>query len=61
MSWDGSAIYEVILGNPQAQNHIIVQTAMHGREYITMLVAMRQLEYYASNWYTESYAGIPYA
>lgn len=61
MSWDGRTIYEAVLGKPQASRHIMVQASMHGREYITAQVAMKQLEYYAAYWNIGMYGGQTYA
>ena len=43
---DGRAVYEVLIGNPEGSMHVVVQYGMRGNEYITSLLAMRQLEYY---------------
>ncbi|MBP3878699.1 MAG: hypothetical protein J6D46_00080, partial [Lachnospiraceae bacterium] len=43
---DGRAVYEVLIGNPEGSMHVVVQYGMRGDEYITSLLAMRQLEYY---------------
>lgn len=44
-SRDGRNIYDIILGNPQAEKQILVQGAIHAREYMTPLLMMSQLEY----------------
>lgn len=46
----GRKIYDVILGNPKADNTVLVISAIHGREYITTAVCMKQLEYYLMNY-----------
>ena len=43
---DQRAVYEVLIGNPDGSMHVIVPYGMRGSEYITSLLAMRQLEYY---------------
>ena len=48
-SVDRRAIYEVVLGNEASENHIEIHYAMHSREYINTLLAMRQIEEYAKN------------
>jgi g-D-glutamyl-meso-diaminopimelate peptidase len=48
-SVDKRAIYEVVLGNEASENHIEIHYAMHSREYINTLLAMRQIEEYAKN------------
>lgn len=44
-SLDGRNIYDIILGNPNAEAQILMQGAIHAREYMTPLVMMSQLEY----------------
>lgn len=51
-SLDGRNIYDIILGNPDAEAHILMQGAIHAREYMTPLVMMSQLEY-ALAYYTQ--------
>ena len=43
---DQRAVYEVLIGNPEGSMHVVVTYGMRGDEYITTLLAMRQLEYY---------------
>lgn len=52
---DNRDIFEVVIGNPNAKKHIIVQSAMHAREYINSLLTMRQIEAICSNYYTGTY------
>ncbi len=59
-SVDGREIYEVSLGSPDAEHHIFVQAAIHGREYMTAQLVMRMLEYYAANYDCGSYRGKSY-
>ena len=40
---DDRNVYELIVGNNNAENHILLIGAMHGREYITTQLIMRQL------------------
>ena len=54
-SRDGRNIYDIILGNPQAEAHILMQGAIHAREYMTPLVMMSQLEYALINYDTGRY------
>ena len=44
-SADGRSIYELIIGNESAATHILIDAAIHAREYITSNLCMRQLEY----------------
>lgn len=57
---DGRIIYEAVLGNPAASKHIIIHASVHGREYMTTLVVMKQLEYYLAYMETENYNGTSY-
>ena len=59
-SLDGRDIYEVVLGNPDAENHIMVQASIHGREYINTQLIMRMIEYYAYYYNTGNYQGTAY-
>lgn len=43
-SLDGRPIYDVIVGNPNASKKILIQGALHAREYITVPLMMQQLE-----------------
>lgn len=40
---DGRSIYELTVGNSAAENQILLIGAMHGREYITTQLIMRQI------------------
>ncbi|MDO4265926.1 MAG: M14 family zinc carboxypeptidase [Eubacteriales bacterium] len=44
-SRDGRQIYEIILGNRNAQTHVLFTAAIHAREYITSNLVMKQVEY----------------
>lgn len=59
-SADGRDIPVVLFGNPEAEQTVFVQAAIHGREHLTALLVMEQLEYYAKNYDTESYQGMTY-
>lgn len=59
-SVDGRDIYEVRLGASDAEHHIFVQAAIHGREYMTAQLVMRMLEYYAANYDSGRYNGKSY-
>ena len=37
-SRDGRSIYDIILGNPQAEKQILMQGAIHAREYMLSLI-----------------------
>lgn len=40
---DGRGVYDVVLGDPNGDNQILIFGSMHAREYITTQVVMRQL------------------
>lgn len=42
---DGREIYEAIIGNSSSDTQILITGSIHGREYITTLLVMKQLEY----------------
>lgn len=60
-SLDGRNIYAVTLGSPTAEKQIIVTAGIHGREYLTPLLVMKQLEFYLYNYDTAQYGGIPFS
>lgn len=43
-------IYEIVLGNPNAPNTLLVVCSIHAREYVTTALGMKQLEYYLINY-----------
>lgn len=57
---DGRLISAVRLGDADAERQIVVQAGIHGREYITTMLVMRQLEYYLDNYETGTYNGKTY-
>lgn len=44
----GRELYVAVLGNPNATKQILVSAGIHGREYLTPLLAMKQIEFYLS-------------
>lgn len=56
-SLDGRALYEIILGNPDAPKHVLIHAGIHAREYMTPLLVMKQLEYGLAFYDSGSYAG----
>ena len=60
-SWDNRNIYELTLGNPEAEKVIVVQASIHAREYMTAQLVMRQMEFYCVNYYTGTYKGKYYS
>jgi len=59
-SIDGRELYEVVLGNPNAEQHIMLQASIHGREYMNTQLVMRMLEYYAVYYDEADYMGTSY-
>lgn len=53
----GRYIPVVYLGNPEAKYHVMVQAAMHAREYMASLLVMTMLEHYAKNYETGFFHG----
>ncbi len=47
---DKRKIYEVVLGNPKAKKHFLVIANLHAREYMTIQLTMRQIEYYMGHY-----------
>lgn len=58
---DGRNIYDIVIGDPEGENQILIFGAIHAREYITSQVVMRQLcdSIDALNGYGDEYNGIP--
>ena len=58
---DGRGVFDIILGDPNGTNQILIFDAMHAREYITVQVVMRQLckTLDALNGNGDTYRGIP--
>ncbi len=48
-SGEGREIPVAVLGNVEAKHHVLVQAAIHGREHVTALLVMAQLEYFLQN------------
>lgn len=49
-SADKRNLYEVVIGNPEAEKHLLVIGNLHAREYMTIQVCMKQIEYYLMNY-----------
>ncbi len=54
---DNRNLYEVIVGNPDADKHLIVLSNLHAREYMTVQLCMKQIEYYL-NYYNGTIGGV---
>ena len=59
-SHDNRDIYEVILGKSTNKKHVLIHAGIHGREYLTSLLIMKQIEYYLNNYDDGEYCGIKY-
>lgn len=60
-SWDNRNIYQLTLGNPNAEKVVVVQASIHAREYMTTQLVMKQIEFYCANYYTGTYKGNYYS
>lgn len=60
-SHDGRELYYALFGTEDAAATIMIQAGIHGREYLTPLLVMCQLEYYLSHYEQESENGMPYS
>lgn len=58
---DGREIYEAMLGDPEAEKHILIQASIHAREHMNTLLAMRQLEFTLEYYDTADFHGVPYS
>lgn len=58
-SLDGRNIYAVMLGNPDADKQILISAGVHGRESLTPMLVMKQLEFYLYNYDTAKYGDTP--
>lgn len=58
---DQREIYCAVLGNPEAKKQIVVQVAIHAREYMNSQVIMEFLERYARQYEKGSYKGMKYS
>ena len=55
---DKRNIYDIVMGNPDADKQVVVQASCHAREYMTSLLVMEQLEYCLNKYYTGTYNGV---
>ena len=60
-SVDERGIFACTVGNPNAERKILLTGGMHGKEYLSSLVVMMQIEYYLANAESGSYNGLSYA
>jgi g-D-glutamyl-meso-diaminopimelate peptidase len=57
-TYDSRNIYEVVLGNPNAKEKVMIQSSIHAREYMTSQLTMKQIEFYCKNYYSGRLNGI---
>ncbi|MEE1257123.1 MAG: M14 family zinc carboxypeptidase [Lachnospiraceae bacterium] len=57
-SLDSRTIWEVVIGNPQAPKAIIIEAAVHGREWMNSWMLMKQIEELMQNWETPIAEGV---
>ena len=60
-SVDGREIFACVVGNPDAEKRILLTGGIHGKEYLSSLVVMTQVEHYLANRETGRYNGLSYA
>lgn len=56
-SADGKNIYDIVVGSPKASHNLMIQAGIHGREYITVSVLMKQLEQMLAGFDSGTYNG----
>ena len=57
----GRELYVAVLGNPNAEQQLLVSAGIHGREYLTPLLVMKQMEFTLAHYENGDYNGIPYS
>lgn len=56
----GRDLYVATLGNPDAEKQFLVSAGIHGREYLTPLLVMKQIEFYLAYYDAGDYNGFAY-
>ena len=56
-SADGRQIYDIVVGNPNAGKHVLIQGSIHAREHMNSLLIMKQAEEALAFYETGSYNG----
>lgn len=59
-SVDGREIFACVVGNPAAPKKIMITGGIHGREYLSSLLVMMQIEHYLSRYTVGKYNGLAY-
>ena len=57
---DERQIYDVVVGNRDAEKQLVIQGGCHAREYMTSMLVMNQAEDLLQNYWTGSYNGKSY-
>ncbi len=60
-SVDGRDVFACTVGNPNAERKILLSGGIHGKEYVSSLLVMTQIEHYLANRESGSYNGMSYA
>lgn len=60
-TYQGRQIPLVYFGNKEASKKIMMTASIHAREYMTSLLVMAMMEYYAKYYNTESFEGVKYS
>ncbi len=59
-SVDGRDIFALVLGDPDAEKHVMLQAGIHGREYMNSQLVMKMTEYYCAFYDDGLYNGKTY-
>ena len=59
-SVDGREIFACVVGNPAAPKKIMITGGIHGREYLSSLLVMMQIEHYLTEYDTGEHNGLSY-
>ncbi len=54
---DGRELFHFVVGNPAAEKQIFINGAIHGREYLTAQLVMKQMMIYLQNIIDDNYYG----
>lgn len=56
-SVQGRGIYDFAIGNPDAEESLLIVSTLHAREYICSAVMMKEIQYYLEN-YNRTVGGV---
>lgn len=57
---DGREIYYADIGSPEASRSLMINAGIHGREYMTPMLLMKQLEYHLANFSQKNAEGVSF-